>query len=273
MYHIKNLKCIRNFNRKPQRKSQLGRSRRTWEVILNGFLHKGVWECELGSCTEQIERLAFVNTAMNICFQLSAGHFVTSWATVSFSTWAVLLHDTTVWSAALTLRFHWQVDLRHGDYTTADQIRPGQTRQDTQTFRCGLYNAASTPTINNPMQIAPELNLLCRVATFCYAENEVKTQEDKCSASGALTVPSVRGRCNWARAIRHWPNSTTDCTKKLFQCYTHHCLVTNNIGQEEAVEYSKMEGLRKSTRIISTLFVTELWNRHGAHACIQSPRC
>ena len=38
---------------------------------------------------------------------------------------------------------------------------------------------------------------------------------------------------------------------------TRHCLVTNDIGQEEVVAYSKMEGLRKSTRIISTLLVNE----------------
>ena len=45
------------------------------------------------------------------------------------------------------------------------------------------------------MQIATELNLVCRVTTFSYAENEVGTQEDKCLASGALTAPSVSGRC------------------------------------------------------------------------------
>jgi len=49
-------------------------------------------------------------------------------------------------------------------------------------------------------------------------------------------------------------------------------LVTNDIGQEAGVAYSKMEGLRKSTGIISTMVVTELWNRHGAHACVHSPR-
>jgi len=114
--------------------TKLGRSRRTWEVILEGALHKRVWECELCSCIEQIERLAVVNTATNICIQCSAGHFLTSWATVSFSTRTVFLRDTTIWSATPTLRFHWQADLRNVDKTTADQARSGQTRPH-QTLR------------------------------------------------------------------------------------------------------------------------------------------